>query len=509
MPNQTSVYRRIAVNTIYIYVKMVIVSIVELITTRYVLLALGASDFGLYSVVGGILALLNFMSAAMYTTTRRYINIEAGKPDGNQNKIFNICLMLHIGFAIFVFVIAESVGMIYILNYLNVPEGKIDDAIFVFQFTAIISAIGIINVPYQALHNAYEKFKIIAIIDIFKSVMKLPLIVLLFLWGVNLLRLYAVGMSIIAGVAFFMYFVSSKIHFEEITKLKWYNDRKLFKEIFIFNTYTSSGASVILVKTNGSNLLINYFFGTIVNSAFAISHQIESYVNLIVLNLSTASAPQITKSYASENYDRSQDLVEKTSRYVILLMTVIVMVVGCNLDFILKIWLSNIPDYTLQLCQWVLVGLLLRSFGVATSTIYFAHGEIRLITIFTILFGSTSIVVIYYLFKIGDPPQYSIIVYIISDMLTKAVNLYVVNRIAHFDVKHYLFSVYKSILLVLLLCGLFYYGQSLIYKEGLIVNMLSLLFSLVVVSSICYYFGINQEERKIIKSQLKSCCRVI
>ena len=151
--------KRIALNTIAIYVKLVITTIVSLITARYVLLALGQSDYGLYNVVGAIIVLINTIGTAMYTTTRRYINVEMGKgANGNPNKIFNISLLLHIGFALSFLAIAESLGLWYINNYLQVESEKMSDAHFVFQVSTIVACIGLINVPYQGLMNAFQKF---------------------------------------------------------------------------------------------------------------------------------------------------------------------------------------------------------------------------------------------------------------------------------------------------------------------------------------------------------------
>ena len=332
---------RIVINTIVIYIRMIIVSIVGLFTTRYVLLGLGVSDFGLYNIVGGILAVLNIVSTAMYTTTRRYINVETGKTGGNINKIFNICLIVHVGFAIITFLLAESIGLFYIYNYLNVVEGKLDDALFVFQISTFVSMIGISNIPYQAVHNAYERFGVIALIDIIQAILKIPLVLLLVNYSGNTLRFYAIGMCIINVAIYITYYILSRIQFRDITSINIYRQRNLYIEIFKYNFFTSSGAAVSIIKTNGSNVVVNYFFGTAINGAFALAYQIETYVNLLVSNLSTASAPQITQSYSMGNYERSQILVENVTRYTILLMIVLVMVIGCDLSFILELWLSK------------------------------------------------------------------------------------------------------------------------------------------------------------------------
>ena len=307
--------KRIAINTIIIYIRLAVVTIVSLLTTRYVLEILGQADYGLFNVVGSIITMLNCISTAMYTTTRRFINIEMGKPDGNLNKIFNISLVLHIGFALFILLICESIGVWYINNYLNVVPEKIADAHFIFQITTIVSCIGIINVPFQSLIEAFEKFWQTAVVDIINTLLKLLIVFILILYtGNNVLRLYAVMLSSLTFFSFCIYQIACFKQWKNIVRFKFYKDRKLYKEILIFNNYTALGAFSFLGRTQGSTILINYFFGTIVNASFAIAFQIQNFVQMFTGNLSTASAPQITQNYSSGNISEAINLCSKMNR---------------------------------------------------------------------------------------------------------------------------------------------------------------------------------------------------
>ena len=165
--------KRIAVNTLIIYARMAVTTIISLIATRYVLLELGQADYGLYNVVGGIVTMLNVVSIGMYMTTQRFINVEMGKgPNGNLNKVFNVCIVLHIGFALSIFIIGLTVGLWYIYNILNVLPEKLSDAVLIYFISTTVSAIGIINIPFQGLMLAFEKFKKMAIIDLLSNFMK-------------------------------------------------------------------------------------------------------------------------------------------------------------------------------------------------------------------------------------------------------------------------------------------------------------------------------------------------
>lgn len=251
--------KRIAINTIIIYVRMILIAFIGLFTTRYVLQALGVEDYGLYNVVGGIVTMLTFISTAMITTTRRFINIEMGKKSGgNVNKVFNVCLVLHIGFAILAYLIALTIGLWYINNVLNVSANKIGDAKFIYFISTTVAAIGIINVPYQALMTAFEKFKSIAIIDFSTTLLKIPLVVLLIFYVGNCLRFYAIGVCVISAISFICYQVYCNKYFKETVKWNFCRDINKYKEILYFNNYTSLGAFAYLARSQGAALLVNY-----------------------------------------------------------------------------------------------------------------------------------------------------------------------------------------------------------------------------------------------------------
>lgn len=495
--------RRIAINTLIIYLKMIVVTIVGLFTTRYVLLGLGVSDYGLYNVVGGLLAMLNIFSAAMHTTTRRYINVEMGKHDGNINKVFNISLSLHIGFALLTLLLAESIGLIYIYNYLNVEPGKFGDALFVFQVSTLVAIVGLINIPYQAVLNAHEDFKFIACIDIMQVVLKLPLVLWLVSYPGNRLRLFAIGMCAINVLVFLAYNTICHLKYRAEIHPKRYKDKKLYKEILLFNGYTASGAAVSVVKTQGASMVANWFFGTVVNGALALAYQVERYVNLLAANLSTSSAPQLTQSYSKGDYDRTQSLAEGIGKYNVLIMSIMVTALACELEFIMTLWLKEIPEGALVLCQWLMLALYLRSFDSCVSTVLIANGRLKETTITTTILGVAYPFVLFGLLKMGLPPATVIILTALTDMSCKLINLYILHRIAHFKVGHYLRSVYPPSILVGMLCGLFYYLRMRVEINGIAGHAATFAIAVVFSSVVCYFVGLKRNERKTLKESLR------
>ena len=307
--------KRIVKNTFFVYLRLFVVTVISLVSTRFVLQALGASDFGLYNIVGSIITMLNIVSVAMCTTTRRFLNVEMGKPNGNLNKIFNLCLAQHIVLAFILLIIAESLGLWYIHNYLNVSPDKINDAYYVFHISTIVACIGIVNVPYQSVIEAYEKFSTTAKVDIIIAIIKLLLILSLLIYDGNKLRYYAIIMCVTSLCSFLLFHGATYKIVPQTVKLRWYFDKHIHKKIVVFNAYTALGAFSYLAKSQGVSLLINAFFGTIVNAAFAIGYQIQNFVNLLINNLSRAAAPQITQNFGSGNYGKSLRICSAVNKY--------------------------------------------------------------------------------------------------------------------------------------------------------------------------------------------------
>lgn len=490
-------------NTIIIYVRMIIVTIVGLYSSRIILQALGVSDYGLYNVVGGLIAMLNFISAAMSTTTRRFINIEMGKPNGNLNKIFNISLVLHILFALLILIIAETIGLWYIYNYLNVEIGKEADAFFVFQISTIVACVGVINIPYQSLIEANERFLQSALIDVITTFIKLGLVIYLLYYNGNSLRFYSVSVCLVTLISFVLYHYYCHRSWPDVIKKHFYRDRDKYKEIIGFNNYTALGAAASIGKSQGSTLLINSFFGTAVNGAFAIAFQVESYIYMFVNKLTLATNPQIAKNLSGGTMDRVNSLVEKNSRYSILIMTIFFFTVTPEMDFILKVWLKNAPEEATFLCILTMIDALVKSFTEGTNGYIQASGKIKwfqLLSSFTLLI---NLPVGYILFKIGLQPYWIIISFIVSSIVNRLLSLWLMKSLLKFNLINFVSSAYARPLIVISILGLL----SFFLKSWLHVTCIS---GFIGICSMCilsvilvFFIGLNNTERRMIINHIK------
>ena len=288
--------KRIAKNTLIIYAELFITIAINLALSRLVLQALGASDFGLYNVVGGVIAMFTFISSSLAVTTTRFLNFEMGKPDGDVNRIFNQSNLLHIAFALFILILLETFGIYYILNFLNVAPGKEADAMFVFQVSTIVACVGIISVPFQSVFVAHERFKTVAIANISNAIIKLLIVIALLYYSGNALRFYAVGMSVTTFLLFIFYYALSKRNWPSIVRWRLVKGRRSYKDQLFYSNWNLLSTASYVGRNQGSAVLINYFFGTVVNAAYAIAMMILQQVNNFVGKFDSAVGPQITQN---------------------------------------------------------------------------------------------------------------------------------------------------------------------------------------------------------------------
>lgn len=487
--------KRIVVNTIIIYGRLSVTVIVSLLTTKYVLQALGVSDYGLYNVVASLITMLNVVSIAMHTTTRRYINIEMGLQDGNPNKVFNICLILHIGFALTILLIAETIGIWYINHYLNVQPDKLNDARFVFQISTIVACLGVMNIPYQGVLEAFEKFSQVALIDISNTLLKAVAVYFLICYEGNSLRFYAIAMCMVMASSFIFYRIMCYRLYYSVVRFQWYWDRKLYKEVLVFNNYTAIGATSCLSRTQGSSMLVNYFFGTLVNGAFAIAYQIQNFIQMLVGNLGVASAPQITQSYGRGDKEYAVKLCGSINRYSILIMILLFFPLYVELEFILTLWLGEIPTGTYLFCQWILLSALLGSFSANISTLIQATGKIKWFQIIYSLSELSMLFLSWFLFYIGFPPVTLIITFCVFTFIFSFVTLWLMRILINFNAIAFIKESYWPPLKVITIMTLWLFIYKFLPIHGFVMSVCGILLTGLVILLLNFYLGVTEGER--------------
>ena len=495
--------KRIALNSVFIFIRLCIVSIVSIVGSRIVLDALGASDFGLYNVVGGIVMMLNVVNTAMLSTTYRYLAFELGKKEnGDPNKIFNTSLLIHSVFGILLLIFGWIIGEWYINNYLNIPVESLPDALFVYHISIVTAALSTLFVPFQGLLVAYEKFIVNACIDVTSQLIKLGSIVFLIYTESNRLHVYSLIMLSYTILFCIMYAAYCYRHYLNVVKIKIYKDFQLIKDMLKYALWTGFGAMASVGKSQGSAIVINYFFGTIINAAYAVAAQIEGFVVVFARSLNSAAVPQITKNFSGGNSERSIKLTSYISKYTFILMSFVAFPLLLEMDFFLSIWLKEVPEGSATFCRLMIFGSLLGCLGEGIPAFVNATGNIKTYQLITHSFTLLGLPISFVLYKFGANPYTILIVFCIISFCLAFIRLYLLKRIYDFDVRVFFDVSFVKIALISIPLIVFYifYNPSELSTLGHCVGLVSselFLFASVLI------LGLDSDERRLLKSFLK------
>ena len=488
--------KRIAKNTIYMYIRLFTTMVIGLYTSRLVLEILGVSDYGLFAVVGGVLAMFTFVSGSLSSATSRFLNAEMGR-HGDLNATFNINFLLHVGLACMVLVLAESVGLWYVCHHLNVQPGKLGDAVFVYQVSIFTACLGIVNSPCQSLFSAHERFGFMASLDVINSVVRLGCILMLHLYhGVYALRLYSVIFALTTVNAFIVYRVVAHRDWSDVLKYRFVRGFGKYKEVLHFGGWNLLATLSYMARSSGSDLVLNSFFGTSVNGAFAISKSVRQYTEDLSTKFDGASASQIIQSYAAGMKERYTYLANKIGRINILLFELIAFPLLMELDFVLHLWLVKVPEGALE---FTYLNILVGGVSLTASGIYNvinASGKIKWFKINTSFFFLMCVPLGWLLFKKGYQAQTMLFLFLIADILQRAVQLCLMHSILKYDAWSFVREAYGRPAIIAVLMALVLYGHSFMHIEGALGHILCIGFALLFGVLVVCAFGLTSGERQ-------------
>jgi O-antigen/teichoic acid export membrane protein len=470
---------------------------VSLFSSRVILSALGADDFGLYNVVGGIVVILTFLNSALSAATNRFLTYELRK-DNQQtlNCIFSASLNLHLGISILVLIVGETAGLWFLYNRLNIPVGRLDAVFWVYQISLVNAMVVLTQVPYNASIISHEKMDIYAYISIADSLLKLLVIYILSLFSVDKLILYAFLLFCISLFgALFYRFYCRKNFVECRFRLIW--DKKLYFRLLSYSGWDLFGNFAVVCQGQGLNIVLNIFCGPAVNAARAIAYQIHGAVSMFINNFLLAARPQIIKLYAEKKIAAMYRLMFYTSKYGFFLMLLPIVPIYFGLPSILRIWLKDVPDYTLIFTQIILISLIFKAFGSSQLSVYHAIGKIKL---GNMLNGTLMICVLpisYVLLRMNYPPQYAFIVLVLINTCTIIIGLLIIRRYEYFSLLQYVKQVLVPDMLVFII-GLIapIVVREIIGIESLLSVILLFIITDIWIVLLIYTVGINTSERK-------------
>lgn len=458
--------KNIAKNSLFLYLRMFLNMGVGLFTAGIVLNTLGITDYGIYNIVGGFVSMFGFLNSSMASATRRFLSFDIGKNDQEQlRKTFSTTVTIHIVIALLIVLALETFGLWYINHKLNVPADRLDAVNIVFQFSVFSAFFGIIQVPYNALITAHERFNIYTYISFLELAFKLVILYLLIHIQHDKLILYAVMLFVSSFIIRMIYRIYCRRNFPE-SHYRFYYDKNYFKTLIAFTGWNLFGEIASLARGQGNNLLLNIFFGTVMNAAYGVTTMIQGVVTNFVSNFQVAVNPQIIKSFSSGNKERSFKLMFQSSKFSFGLMLMMIAPILGSLKFILDMWLKNYPQQSLLFIKLVLCTILIDTLSNPLMMGLQATGNIKLYqaVVGTLVF--LNLPISYLLIRITHQPQMVFITALILAFVALWFRLYFLKKNMNFPVNLFVREVLFKVIILAIAILAIWFGVNELYVDN-------------------------------------------
>lgn len=495
--------KRIAKNTIILYIRMLFTIVVGLYTSRVILNTLGITDYGINNVVGGIITMFTFFSSSMSGSSSRFITFELGT--GNDEKlkrIFGQSISIHIIIAIIIFIIGETIGLWFIYEKVQIPSERLSAALIVYHFSVLSSVLSVLSIPYNSAIIAHEKMSAFAYITILDVIFRLIIVYLLVIIPYDKLIVYAILLFIVQIINQAIYILYSWRKFDETKTLpSW--DKTLSKEMFSFAGWSMFGNLAAVLFGQGLNILLNIFFGPTVNAARGIAVQVQGVIGRFIGNFQTALNPQITKRYAAGELDSMHKLIYTSSRFSFFLMMFISIPVLINTEYILTIWLKMIPEHTVI---FVRIILLISLNGTLSNPIIISSLATGKIRVYQQAVGGILLAILpvsFIALKLGAPAYVVFLIHLVFDLIAQVVRIYIISPMIKLKIKNYICEVVVKVYSVFCLSMVSSYLFSRIHNYvNSIYFIYQSLLCVIISAFFIYIIGLNKGEKEFIKSKI-------
>lgn len=483
---------------------MVLLMIVSLYTSRVVLNALGVVDYGIYSAVGGFVAMLGIVTNSLTAAISRFITFELGKPNNNQiNEVFVASMYIEITLAVIVIVIFESVGVWFLNNHMTIPTERLVAANWLLQFSIFTFAMNLLNAPYNATIIAHEKMTAFAYISIFQALGSLFIALSIENIEQDKLIYYAVFIFLINIVVFLVYRFYCKRNFKDC-RMKMHTDMNIIKRIFSFASWNFIGASSGVLRDQGVNVILNVYCGPVVNAARGIAMQVNSAVSQFSLNFLTAINPQITKSYASGNREYMMSLVYQGARFTVYLLSIVSIPIIFEANAILKLWLKIVPEYTVVFIRLILIYQIIESVSYTMVTMMLANGKIKKYQLVVGGCQALNFPLAYIIMQSGASPVCTIVLSIIIAVGCLILRLYMLSNMEHLNVSEFCRKVILNVVFVFIVASIVPALTTNLLQESLYRMFITGVASLIATILAIAYIGCSKTERTMIFSKVKN-----
>lgn len=501
MTNTSANNKRIAKNTLLLYVRTLFIMLVTLYTSRIVLNTLGVSDYGIYNVVGGVVAMFGFINGSMSSATQRYITFALGK--GNMKRlqtVFSTALQIHFLIAALIVILGETVGLWFMYTQMQIPAERMDAAFWVLQCSIVSTVVMIISVPYNADIIAHEKMSAFAYISILEAVLKLAIVYALVISPFDKLIFYASLILAVQLLIRFCYNHYCNRHFEE-SKYKHVRDKALFKEMIGFAGWSMFGNLAGVLFGQGLNMLLNVFFGPVVNAARAVAVQVQSAIQQFVGNFQMALNPQITKTYAKGEMEEMHKLMFRSARFSFYLLFFLSLPVLFETNFILTVWLKTVPDNTVIFLRIMICTSLIYTLANPMIIANQATGKVRK---YQAVCGTILLMILpisYVCLKLGCPAYSVFIVHFCMEAITQFARMVMLRPLIGIRLRDYFKNVYSRVFVVVVLSVIvpFLVYESMVDTVARFFVMCAV--CVLSVGTVAYTVGLSKNERVFVRAK--------
>ena len=495
---------RIAKNTLFLYIRTFITMLVALYTSRVVLNALGIEDFGIWGVLGGIVSMFSFINTSLSSSVFRFVAHAIGSGNNSQvSKVYSASIIAHLCLALIIFLLCETIGQWFLTEKLVVPDAKREISEFVFHIVVLTSCVGLLNVPFNSVIIAYERMNVYAYMAIVDVFIKLFIAYVVYIVPSYKLLWYAVMMFLSSILMLLFYGIYVHRNFSNL-KIQRVQDAKLFKSLLGFSGWSLMGNLAYVGYSQGLNMLLNIFFGPVVNAARAISLQIEQTVRTFIGNFQTALNPQIIKNYAANEKFLMYQLIMRGSKFSLYLLFLFALPIMLETDILLMLWLKQVPEYTSTFCRIMFLVIALETITNSVGVGIVATAKIKWLHIIVGTILLTIVPISYVVLQMGAPPESVFVVYLVVEILAVLARLIIANR--QIGLSIYLF-VKKAMVRPLIVITIASIIPMLIHfycMPGVMRLLLVLTIGLVISCIAIYYLGLDSNEKKFVQEKVIS-----
>lgn len=495
--------KRILKNSLYLYLRMLVILVIGLFTVRMILSILGVTDYGIYNVVGGVVSMFSFLSGSLATSSQRYFSIEIAKKDYQAlNKIFSLNLTVFILISIVLVVIAETVGLWFVNYKMTIPHDRLLAANVVYQLSILSFLISLCSVPYNALVVAYEKMSAFAWIGIVEALLKIVIVALLFILPFDKLIVYGMLMLMVSFAIACSYYIYCQKKIKG-SSYKWYWNKAEARQLMSFSGWHFLGTTSVVVRSTGINLLINMFFSPAINGARAIAYQVDSIVCQFANNYFTAVKPQMYKAYSNGEMQGLFRLIMRTTIMNVGLIMLFAFPILCNANFLLSLWLKEVPPHTVLFVELALINSIIDLTSNPMIAPALATGRIKNYQIVTSTIYYLNLPMSYIVLRMGGEPEVTVVISIAFSFINVIARALMLNRMMAFPLRSYFMLIFKLVL-VSVLEGVCLYAVCRELPSGYLRFFITGILS-VALLCVCYFSFVMAKQDKIgIMNYIKS-----